>query len=440
MKTKHLFYILLSILVFSFASCSDDEKIEYIKKDQLPEAVQSFLSEYLPNNKFISASNVGFGAIIYSVKLEQDIAVEFNSEGNWLNMQSEKGLPETVKGLLSENSRKELNEKYAGTKITKLSKNWGDEQEIKLDNNKILIDMLSYDALNENVLAEKVFGEAMGALPEKMKAFMREILGTHTRVSDEPGLQHVVKFSEFIGTVYRVRILPQIFVDFNDEGEWFYMNENETQGLYKKTLMKAISKEMQAVLVKKKPNALMSIKEITRFNKNELYVFDFGDNDFVIIDSENKIVEPPLDKAKQYIKDGFNLENGLEYEVKTNRAPFRGLRFIFKATGPADQITLVTDPKGSMLNVSAGPLTTDQTKTVALPRATLEMLPEGIIKYMDANYTDAKIIHIAHIPSINGKAPPKINLWMSVPKNIKVLIFNSINGQFISDYDIIVKQ
>ena len=93
-----------------------------------------------------------------------------------------------------------------------------------------------------------------------------------------------------------------------------------------------------------------------------------------------------------------------------------------------------------MLNVSAGPLSSNQTQTVALPRATLEMLPEGIIKYMDANYTDAKIIHIAHIPFIDGKAPPKINLWMSVPKNIKVLIFNSINGQFISDYDIIVKQ
>ena len=101
MKTKNLFYILLFILVFSFASCTDDEKIEYIKKDQLPEAVHSFLGEYLPNNKFISASNVGFGAIIYSVKLEQDIAVEFNSEGNWLNMQSEKGFA-ILKNIITE--------------------------------------------------------------------------------------------------------------------------------------------------------------------------------------------------------------------------------------------------------------------------------------------------------------------------------------------------
>jgi len=47
MKTKNLLYILLSILVFSFASCTDDDKTIYIKHDELPENIQSFLGEYL---------------------------------------------------------------------------------------------------------------------------------------------------------------------------------------------------------------------------------------------------------------------------------------------------------------------------------------------------------------------------------------------------------
>ena len=55
MKTKTLLYILLSVLVLSFASCTDDDKIDNLTKDEIPESIQTFASKYLPNNKMLSA-------------------------------------------------------------------------------------------------------------------------------------------------------------------------------------------------------------------------------------------------------------------------------------------------------------------------------------------------------------------------------------------------
>ena len=428
MKTKKLFYILLSILVFSFASCTDDDKIDYIKQDDLPEVVQSFLSEYLPNNKFISAYLDDYGAH-YFVQLEKDIEVMLTSDGEWISLESEKRLPESVKTLLSQNSRIRINEKH--TKITKLFK-YNEEIEITLGNNKVFFDMYAYEG---DVLAEKLQGEAMGALPEKMKIFMREIIGMHTRSSDEEPWEHVVKFYGFSNrdSLYRLKIFPQVYVDFNDDGEWFTIRMPKKASSITNSLLKAISNEMQSVLQTKNPDSFRTLKKITRFISDKLYVFDIEQKDFVIINSDNKIVEPPLIKAKEYINKGFNPENELRYEVKTNTVPWNPFRFFFKAKGSDWDIFLMTDVDGNMIEVSAGPHNTDETKTVALPRATLEMLPTAITTYLDANYTDPKIIYITYDPYREGFSP-EMYLYMSIPNNIIVLIFDSVTGQFLRDY------
>ena len=437
MKTKNLLYFLLSVFVLSFASCTDDDKIDYINHDELPEKAQTFLSEYLPNNKFITASVDDYYGGNYFVQLEEEIEVFFTSKGDWNNVQSKKGLPETVKSLLSDNSRKELNEKYPTAKIRALQKYMYDELHIELDNNKAFIDMYSHEG---DVLAEMLFGESINVLPDKMKEFMTQYFHINTRTSPVENQTSILKFSGFKGTIYRYRITPIVFVDFYEDGEWFYMKDDRSLEIIKNTLIKAIPAEVIATLKKEEPNAIASIQKITRFDDNKvygfnkLYGFDFGDNQFILINSENKVVEPPLDKAKEFIKKGFGLEDGLQYKVNSNTISAYFLRYGFIVTGDMGKISLVTDVYGNMRRVSAGPITTEPGKTVALPRAVLEMLHDDIVSYIDTNYPEDDIIWISYSYSKIGDIPSEVSLMMPIPNNLKTLVFDSNTGEFIEEY------
>ena len=441
MKTKTLLYILLSVLVLSFASCTDDDKIDYINHYELPEKAQTFLSEYLPNNKFITASVDDYFGGNYFVQLEEEIEVLFTSKGDWSIVQSKKGLPETVKSLLSDNSRKELNEKYPTAKIRALQKYMYDELHIELDNNKAFIDMYSHEG---DVLAEMLFGESINVLPDKMKEFMTQYFHINTRTSPiENQTPLVLKFSGFKGTIYRYRITPIVFVDFYEDGEWFYMKESEKENTVKDKFIKAIPAEVIATLKKEEPNAIASIKQITRFDDNKdygfnkLYGFDFGDNQFILINSENKVVKPPLEKAKEFINAGFNPKNELQYNINANTTGPYFLRYAFKVTGPTEDITLVMDVNGNMRNIWAGPITTEVGKTVALPRAVLEMLHEDIVSYIDTNYPEKDFISIFHSYSEIGDTPAEVNLVTPIPNNLTTLIFDTKSGEFIREYNTI---
>lgn len=429
----------MSVLVLSFASCSNDDKIDYINHDELPEKVQTLLSEYMPNNKFISASNIGYGAVIYLVQLEGDVKAQFTSEGEWFILESERGLPETTSALLSENSRKQLSEQHATAKVLMMTNHSNDEIEMVLDNSKTYYDLTGHEG---KTLAEGWFWDYSGmeTLPEKMKEFIGEVIGVPTRADDMKPWYQVFKFSGFKGTIYRFRITPYTFVDFYEDGEWFYMKEDRTHEIIKNTLIKAIPEEVIATLEKKEPNAIATIKKITRFDDNKvygfnkLYGFDFGDNQFILINSENKVVEPPLDKAKEFIKKGFGLEDGLQYKVNANASSAYFLRYGFIVTGDMGEISLVTDVYGNMRKVAAGPLTTDQAKTIALPRAVIEMLHEDIVSYFDTNFPEGKLIRISYAYSKVGDIPSEVSLMMSIPNNLKTLVFDTESGEFIRDY------
>lgn len=180
MKTKSLLYMLLAVLVFSFHSCSDDDKTNYLNQDELPEKVQSFLSEYLPNKKIVSAYIFQyFGGFQYIVQFKE-FEVAFSAEGDWNNLRSEKGLPEITKVLLSEKSRKELNEKHPTAKVLMLTNHYNQEVEVLLDDYKKLLDIRGHEG---NALAEELNDEGMKMLPEKMKVFISEIIALNTRTT-----------------------------------------------------------------------------------------------------------------------------------------------------------------------------------------------------------------------------------------------------------------
>ena len=438
MKTKTLLYILMSVLVLSFASCTDDDKIDYLTKEEIPESINTFASKYLPNNKLLSAYiDKDYGGGFYFVEFEGGVKTQFLPEGEWFILESEKGLPETTNTLLSKNSRKKLEDDHATAKIIQLTKLPNVEVEILLDNNKLFVDLITYSDF-ENVLGEIIPIENMQDVPEKLKSFIQEVLLFNTRTS--PTINYsIIKFTELASTKYRLMITPYTFVDFHEDGEWFYMKESETKSIIKDTLIKAIPDGVITALKDEEPNAVASTIEITRFNDNELYVFNLKNKEFVIINSDNEVVEPPLDKAKEYINAGFNPQEELNYEVTTNKAPFTVITFTFTATNASHTINLITHVEGDMHRISAGPISSNENKTVALPKTLLEMLPGDIAGYVEKNYPDKKVIHISR-PNPKESFVRAISVWLSIPDNMKVLDFDKTTGEFIDEYDIIIKQ
>lgn len=431
MKTRSFFYLVFSILVLSFASCSDEDKDNSIKQDELPEKVQTFLNEYLPNNKFISAHIEGYGASFYTVQLDKDIEVVFSLDGTWLYMQSQNGLPENAKALLSENSQKELNEKYSNNKVIGISDIGNGEHYIMLNNKREFRDIEAHEGY---VLAEKLTGEEQYLLPDKIKKFISqnfaEIYQTSTSFN-------ILKFSGFRGDIYRLLLGNQAFVDFYKDGEWFYMKELGDKRLLSTTLIGEIPKDILKALVEKDPTAISTLTSITRFNNYKLYGFEFGNKKFAVVDSDNKIIEPPLDKAKEYITKVFDPKSELQYEVRSNTSSPYFLRYAFIVTGQ-ERISLVTDIDGNMRNIGAGPITNEPGKSVALPKAALDMLPKAITTYLDTTYPEKDIIQITHSYSVKqDDIPEEINLIMAIPNNLKVLIFKSDTGEFIKDYTVI---
>lgn len=436
MKTKTLLYILMSVLVLSFASCTDDDKIDYLTKDEIPESIQTFASKYLPNNKLLSAYiDKDSGGGYYFAQFEGGVKAQFTSEGEWFILESEKGLPETTRALLSDNSRKQLSEQIAGAKVLMLTNPATGDIGIYLDNYEIYYDLTGHEG---KTLAEELHDVGLETMPENMKLFVSKYFGIRTR--EMKPWYSVIKFSGFKGTIYRFRNNHYTFVDFYEDGEWFYMKESETENTVKDILIKAIPEGVIATLNKEEPNAIATIKEITRFDDNKvygfnkLYGFDFGDNQFILINSENQIVEPPLDKAKEFVNAGFNPKNELDYEINPNTVGPYFLRYAFKATGTTEDILLITDVYGNMRRVSAGPITTESDKTVPLPRAVLEMLHEDIVSYIDTNYPEDNIIWISYSFSKLGDIPSEVSLMMPIPNNLKTLVFSTDNGAFIREY------
>lgn len=165
MKTKTLLYILMSVLVLSFASCTDDDKIDYLSKDEIPESIHTFASKYLPNNKMLSAYiDKDYGGGFYFVQFEGGVKAQFLPEGMWFILESEKGLPETTRALLSENSRKQLSEQHATAKVFIMTNRPNDEIEIMLDNFKTYCDITGHEG---KTLAEELNDEGMETMPEK---------------------------------------------------------------------------------------------------------------------------------------------------------------------------------------------------------------------------------------------------------------------------------
>ncbi|NLI63618.1 MAG: hypothetical protein GX367_02665 [Bacteroidales bacterium] len=84
-------------------ACSDSD--DRIEQKELPNLAQAYLKTYLPKSQILQVENVKStkdGQEKYKVTLSKQITVLFNESGNWLQVEGESTLPQSILNSLDE--------------------------------------------------------------------------------------------------------------------------------------------------------------------------------------------------------------------------------------------------------------------------------------------------------------------------------------------------
>lgn len=438
--------MLISVLLIALASCNDKDNINHIAEDQLPEKVQTFLNSYFGDNKFISAEEVPFYGGKYVEVSLKDVKIKFTPDHDWNSIVLAGGLPASAEGLIHKNTLKELKEKEPNLRIERLHNRNGKEVDIWMSDAKIYSDIVGHEG---NVLAEIVRNP--DDLPEQMKEYISKYIYGITRMalrtSPVEEFPKVQKFAVHKGDIYRFKFDFDSFVDFDKDGNWFYVKESGIYKVINNKLMYAVPDAVVGALKTKGENIVSKVRKINVFNDNKnygfnkIYGFTLDDEKFVAINSENEVLEIPYDAVREYIDKGFN--PGREYKVGAcvNTGGAFLFRYSFAIMGwsvdPNLIINLTTNARGEMRRISSGVVSTNHTQVTPLPRAVVEMLPHSIANYLDEYYADWKAVSIdcAYSEEYGPEIPQQtINVRLSIPNNLKTVVFDYSTGEFIKDY------
>lgn len=133
---KKIYFLLISIILtmpISLTSCneSDNEVENPVSYDQLPEDAKTFLDTYFYGYEVISVDMVTVEEHdIYQVKLQDNYQVEFNGEGEWLQVVApyKESIPT---GFIPPVIMQYLNYNYSGYGINQINKD-GEGYKIEL--------------------------------------------------------------------------------------------------------------------------------------------------------------------------------------------------------------------------------------------------------------------------------------------------------------------
>ncbi len=443
MKTKKTIYTLMSILLLSFASCNDKDKINYIAEDQLSEKVQTFLNTYFGNNEFISAIEEPFyGGRTLAVSLK-DVTIDFTPDYDWNSIELTDGLPASAEELIHKSTLNKLKEREPDVKIMQLHNRYGKEVDIRMSNQKLYSDIEGHEG---NTLAELVGNP--DDLPEQMKEYISKYIYGITKVSVVSEFPKVQKFTVHKGNVYRFRFNFDTFVDFDKNGNWFYVKESGIYKIINDKLMYAVPDAVVDALKTKGENIVSKVRKINVFNDNKnygfnkIYGFTLDDEKFVAVNSENEVLDIPYDAVIEYINKGFNPEGEYKVVTRVNTGGAFLFRYSFSITGLHTdsnlKIGLTTNAQGDMRRITSGVVSTDHTQITPLPRAIVEMLPHhSIADFLDEHYADWKAVWIdcAYSEEYGPEIPQQtIDVQLSVPNNLKTVVFDYLTGEFIKEY------
>lgn len=131
-KTIGISLLLFSLLALPIFAGEDLPLLE----EQIPKAIKRFVAKHFPSQQIIVVvKDVEFGRfnykkVKYSVKLEEDVKLEFDKGKRIIKIECNSGLPNSV---ISEKVMTYISKNYASSKVTEWER-YGIIQKLKLDN------------------------------------------------------------------------------------------------------------------------------------------------------------------------------------------------------------------------------------------------------------------------------------------------------------------
>lgn len=424
------------------ASCKDDIDHTIITPEQLPKDAITFLEKYFPGNNIIGSNKYNYDS--YSATLTdgaQDILVGFNGKGEWEAVTAPNGLPQTARKIIYDRLdnfigvTEDFDSYYGNQKITKLYNDLNEEIKFVLDEK--FISHIIYT--NEGWTYADAYVNERYELPQKLINFIKgDFRSTSSRdVGPQPKL---LRFEGFRGYIYRFVISQETntYIDFYEDGEWFCIEDKASLLQNHIANMGILPESIYTTLKDNFEGAEENINTVTRFNNGTLYGVKYQENKFALISKDNEIIEPPLDEAKAYIESGFNPTEELEYDVRQNTGGAYYLRYAFIATSESSKILLITDFEGKMRSISAGPITNDEKEIVPLTEAILNTMPKAALDYINENHPDSPIIGISYNHSKDhDDISEEFSFAIHIPNNLKYISFNSVSGEYISEFNVL---
>lgn len=120
-------------VLFLFAAMSANAQETVITKNQLPQAAQQFISNNFPKNivDFVIADKEIISTD-YKVKFKEGTEIEFDSDGNWTEVDGNRTVIPTA--FIQKSILTYVKEKFPNTQIEKIEKGRFGKQEVKLSN------------------------------------------------------------------------------------------------------------------------------------------------------------------------------------------------------------------------------------------------------------------------------------------------------------------
>lgn len=294
---KKLSYLLLSLFILTIISCEEDSGFNLLREKELPDKMKTFLDTYFSEAEFESGeSQTCCHGVNYVVKLDEAY-VHFDDQQDWSSIEFTGAMTELASQLLHEDvlqQLQELEQKDSGYQVIRLENYYNQEVLIKTRNHNCYVDTKSHTG---QVLAQIIDERHQ---PESVIEFINQFTPNSAAeiVPHQKKYPQNVKYSISEATFYRHRVAYDTYVDFEENGRMFYMQEEATaeNNVIANYFIKALPEGVINRLISIDESIVSQIRSINIYHDmtadlNQLYGFTLKDKSFYLIDSNFEVVD-----------------------------------------------------------------------------------------------------------------------------------------------------
>lgn len=232
MKKKVMALALCLSITLGITACSNDDDskstgLEQVSLNQLPENTQQFIQGTFPNTTLLQANKLtksNYYGSIYKIKLNNNVAIDFDREGNWTEIETSDYTELPANFLAQEVPviQAYVLENFKGKYIIEIDKD-RKGYEVKLNNQQELIFNARQEFVGIDIdvdQEEQLIG--YDQLPTAVQSFLTSYFATSEIV-------FIKQEEDKGGTTYKVYVANGFKIEFNHLGEWEEIETKQNQ-------------------------------------------------------------------------------------------------------------------------------------------------------------------------------------------------------------------